>query len=169
MIDPACTVAFEAEPPERDLMRQPPRPATSHLFDGWLIATGISQGASVLVAVALLYWWAQTTDMPEPQARAMAFASLVLANVGLILTNRSRHATLLTAIRLPNLALRWVVGATLFGLALVLGIEPLREAFRFGELTPYQLSLSVASALFVLAWLELYKWTRSEALRAHPG
>ena len=55
VIDPACSVAFEAEPAERDAMRRPPRPAREHLFSRRMIATSFLQGASALVAVALLY------------------------------------------------------------------------------------------------------------------
>ena len=55
VIDPACSIAFEAEPPEQDVMRRPPRSATSRLFNGWMIATSVLQGVGVLVAVALLY------------------------------------------------------------------------------------------------------------------
>jgi hypothetical protein len=69
---------------------------------------------------------------------------VVLANVGLILVSRSRHEMLLTTIRRPNPALGWIVGAAILGLALVLCVEPLREMFRFGPLTGYQVLLSVA-------------------------
>ena len=44
VIDPACSIAFEAEPPERDVMRRPPRSASSRLFNGWMIATSVLQG-----------------------------------------------------------------------------------------------------------------------------
>ena len=45
VIDPACSIAFEAEPAEHDVMRRPPRPATSRLFNGWMVATSVLQGA----------------------------------------------------------------------------------------------------------------------------
>ena len=93
VIDPACSIAFEAEPPEHDVMRRPPRSATSRLFNGWIIATSVLQGVGVLVAVALLYALVLEAGTPEPQARAMAFAAIVFGNVGLILATRSRQAT----------------------------------------------------------------------------
>ena len=158
VIDPACSVAFEAEPAERNVMRRPPRPATSRLFGGWMIVASILQGAGVLVAVALLYWLALSTGTPEPQARAMAFAAIVLGNVGLILTNRSQHATLFATLRLPNPALWWIVGGALLGLALALYAQPLPQFFRFEPLSGNQILLSVGAAISGLTWLELYKW-----------
>lgn len=157
VIDPACSIVFEAEPPETNVMRRPPRPGTSRLFGGRMIATSIGQGTSVLIAIMLLYGWALSTGAPEAQARAMAFASAVLANVGMILVNRSRDETVFATIRRPNPALGWIVGATLLGLACVFYLEPFRNIFRFGPLTGSQMLLSVAVAVAGLAWLELYK------------
>src|SRR6186713_1219122 len=131
-----------------------------------MLATSLAQGASVLIAVAVLYAWALSVGWLEPQARAIAFTSVVLANVGLILVSRSRHEMLLTTIRRPNPALGWIVGAAILGLALVLCIKPLREMFRFGPLTGYQVLLSVAAAAAGLGWLEIYKWLRLRPARA---
>jgi Ca2+-transporting ATPase len=166
VIDPACSIAFEAEVPEHDVMRRPPRPATSHLFNGWIIATSVLQGAGVLVAVALLYALVLAAGTAEPQARAMAFAAIVIGNVGLILSNRSRQATLLETLRRPNPALWWIVGGALLGLALALYAEPMREIFRFEPLSWSQLLMSIAAAAVGLAWPELYKWLRPHTMRS---
>ena len=146
-------------------MRRPPRSATSRLFNGWMIATGVLQGASVLLAVALLYALVLDAGTPEPQARAMAFAAIVFGNVGLILATRSREATLVETLRRPNRALWWIVGGALLGLALALYVEPMQEIFRFASLSGNQLLLSVAAAALGLTWLELYKWIRPDGLR----
>ena len=169
VIDPACSVAFEAEPPEKDVMRRPPRPATSRLFNGWMIATSILQGASVLLAVALLYGLVLATGTPEPQARAMAFAAVVLGNVGLILANRSRRVPLLETLRRPNPALWWIVGGALLGLALALYVEPMQEIFRFAPLSGPQLLMSVGAAAVGLACLEVFKWIRPDGVVRSVG
>ena len=166
VIDPACSIAFEAEPPEHDVMRRPPRSATARLFNGWIIATSVLQGVSVLVAVALLYALVLEAGTSEPQARAIAFAAIVFGNVGLILATRSRQATLLETLRRPNPALWWIVGLALLGLALALYVEPMQKIFRFAAPSGYQLLLSVAAAALGLTGLELYKWLRPYAMRA---
>lgn len=157
VIDPACSIAFEAEPAEKDVMRRPPRPATSRLFNGRMMTTSILQGASVLIAVALLYGLVISSGTPESQARAMAFAAIALGNVGLILANRSGEATLLKTLPLPNPALWWIVGGALGGLCLALYWQPMREIFRFGPLTWIQLLTSIVAAAVGLASFELYK------------
>ena len=157
VIDPACSIAFEAEPAEQDVMRRPPRPVASRLFDGWMVAASVMQGLGILVAVTLLYAMVLANGTPEPQARAMAFATIVLGNVGLILSNRSRQATLAKTLRRPNVALWWVIGGALLGLGLALYVQPMREIFRFEPLNAYQLLVSIAAAAVGLAGPELYK------------
>jgi Ca2+-transporting ATPase len=167
VIDPACSIAFEAEPAEPDTMRRPPRPATSRLFNGWMVASSVLQGVGALVAVALLYALVLAAGTPEPQARAMTFAAVVFGNVGLILSNRSSQATLAATLRRPNPALWWVVVGALLGLALALYVEPLRAIFRFAALSPTQLLMSIAAAAVGLIWPELYKSLRRRRVR--PG
>ena len=150
VIDPACSIAFEAEPAERNVMHRPPRLASSRLFDGWMVAMAILEGVAILVAVALLYAVVLADGMPEREARAMAFAAVVIGNVGLILVNRSRHATLAETLRRPNPALWWVVAGALLGLGFALYVPPMREIFRLAPLSAPQFltSAAVASASF---------------------
>lgn len=166
VIDPACSIAFEAEPADPDAMRRPPRPATSRLLNKWLVATSMLQGLGVLVAVALLYGLLLATGTPEPQARAIAFAAVVLGNVGLILSNRSPQAALVETLRRPNAALWWIVGGALLGLMLALYVEPMREIFRFAPLSLIQMLMSFAAAAIGLTWPELYKAIRRRQARS---
>ena len=48
IIEPACSVVFEAEPEDRSIMHRPPRPPREPLFGGRLVALSLLQGASVL-------------------------------------------------------------------------------------------------------------------------
>jgi Ca2+-transporting ATPase len=157
IIDPACSIAFEAEPAERDVMRRPPRPATSRLFGGWMVASSVLQGLGVLVATATLYGWVLAHDTIEGTARAMAFTTIVLGNLGLIFSNRSHHAKLIVTLRRPNPPLWWIVGGTLLALALVLIVAPLRDMFQFAPMNLWQLLACLVAAALGLAWFEVYK------------
>ena len=150
VIDPACSIAFEAEPAERNVMHRPPRPASSRLFDGWMVAVAMVEGMAILVAAALLYAAVLSGGVPEREARAMAFATVVIGNIGLILANRSRHATLVETLRRPNPALGWIIGGALLGLGLALYVPAMCEIFRLAPLRAPQLlaSAAVASATF---------------------
>ena len=165
VIDPACSIAFEAEPAEQNIMRRPPRPVSQRLFAGPMLMTSILQGTSTLIVVALLYGATVTGGMSAPEARAMAFAAVVVGNIGLILSNRSQRTALTTMLRRPNAALWYVIAGALVGLGLVLYVPALRDIFQLAPLNAFQLSASAAVAIASIAVLESYKSAHRRAER----
>jgi Ca2+-transporting ATPase len=156
VIDPACSIAFEAEPADRDVMRRPPRAASARLFDPRMLAASVGQGAAILVGAALLYGNAIVAGAPEDTARAMGFSAIVLANVALIVGNSSRHPGLRDLLR-PNPAMWSIVGGAVVALVTVLYVPALQEIFRFGTLSGAALLLSALPALVVLSAMTLAK------------
>jgi P-type Ca2+ transporter type 2C len=163
VIDPACSIAFEAEPAERNVMHRPPRRRDVKLFDVGTLGSGIAQGVGVLVGVAAVYGLALAAGAAEGQARAMAFTGIVIGNISLILGNRSRHASLWRILRTHNPALWIVITGALAGLAAVLTIPPVQHLFRFEALGAQNVAIGAAATLpglAVLAILEALKWFR---------
>ena len=97
VIDPICSLVFEAETEEDDVMRRPPRNPDEPLFSNHLIGWSLVQGAVALVLVAAIYIVAIRRGMPEAEMRALVFFSLVMTIVSLTLINRSFSASLLVA------------------------------------------------------------------------
>jgi len=94
----------------------------------------------------------------------MGFAAVVMANIALIIGNRSRHASLRELLR-PNAALWWIVGGALIALALTLYVPQARDIFRFAMLSPRALAASALPALVVLAGMLLARGLRSRKHR----
>jgi Ca2+-transporting ATPase len=157
VIDPACSVVFEAEPDERDLMRRPPRSPQSSLFSPSLAAWSLLQGSLALVLVGSVYLLGIYRAMPEDEVRALAFAALLLTNVGLILVNRSFSSSLWGAVSRRNLALWIVIGVALPLLLASVSWAPAETLFRFGPLHVDDLAICIAAALVLLAALEALK------------
>jgi hypothetical protein len=55
VIDPACSIAFEAEPEEPGIMQGPPRSRDTPLFTSRMLVLSLLQGASVLAVSLALY------------------------------------------------------------------------------------------------------------------
>jgi Ca2+-transporting ATPase len=157
IIDPVCSMVFEAEPAEDDIMKRPPRASTSPLFSPALVAWSLLQGAIALIALAALYLMAIERDLPEADVRALTFVSLVLVYLGLVLVNRSFATSLAELIGKANRALVWVSAVTMVLLALVLIWPPGRELFHFGPLHADDLTLVVIIVVAVFATLEFLK------------
>ncbi|HWA12959.1 MAG TPA: HAD-IC family P-type ATPase [Burkholderiales bacterium] len=166
VIDPACAVAFEAEPEHPDTMRRPPRDPGQPLFGPRLLAQALLQGLLVLAVVAVLYHVAIASGYEAERARAVAFAALVLANAALILANRSRSRDPLQTLRMPNAALWWVIAGALAGLAAALGLAPLRAVFGFAAPGIADLALAALPALAVLAWATASRRLRTAIARS---
>jgi Ca2+-transporting ATPase len=165
VIDPVCTLAFEAETEEEDVMRRPPRPPAEPLFSWQLIVWGLLQGLLVLALVGTIFVVASGRGMPVDEVRALTFFSLVLSVFSLILVNRSFSTSLITAIRRPNSMLAWILIAVATILALSLLVPAVRTLFRFGPLHWDDLSLTFSAAVAVIIVLEFAKNTWRDRLR----
>ncbi|MDR3557326.1 MAG: cation-translocating P-type ATPase [Syntrophobacteraceae bacterium] len=165
IIDPACSVVFEAEPEDPDVMRRPPRNPKEPLFSKMLLTLSLLQGLSVLAILIAVYLFALFRGQGEQDARTLAFTSLIVANLGLILANRSWSRTALATLRKSNAAMWWVAGGATTFLGLVLYVPFLRGLFRFGVLHPVDLAICLASGIAGVLWFELLK---AFGLRGHP-
>jgi Ca2+-transporting ATPase len=154
IIDPACSIVFEAEPEEKDVMNRPPRKPQEPLFGRRTIVLSLLQGMMVLAIVLCVFSIAMVQGKGEIEARALTFTTLIVANLGLILTNRSWSRTILAMLRSPNGALRWVLGGTLVLLGMVLYIPFLREVFHFDILHPKDLLICLFAGVFSILWFE---------------
>jgi len=157
VIDPVCSIVFEAEGEEADTMRRPPRAPSAPLFTAGFVVSSLLQGVLVLALVAGLFVMALRQNLPEPDARSLAFAALVATNLGLVLVNRSLRASVFAAFTRPNAALWWVVAATAAILTGVILFPPARELFHFGPLHADDILVALGSGLIALLLLELAK------------
>ncbi|MFZ6759442.1 cation-translocating P-type ATPase [Undibacterium sp. Ji50W] len=157
IIDPTCSLVFEAEQEEKDVMRRPPRKQNASIFNRQVLWKGLLQGLALLAAVVGMFYLARSEGMDTNQARAMAFTTMVLGNLGLILINRSLSTSLLRNLRLPNPVLWWVVASALLILSLGLFVPALTQLFYFGSLPFMQLCLSAGTALLCISIIAAVK------------
>lgn len=157
IIDPACSTVFEAEPEEEDIMRRPPRPLHQRIFDTKLLGISALQGVGALVAVMVLLLYVHSAGKNELEVRTMAFTTLVLANVLLIVTNLSWHKNFFVILTRKNTALWTVIIGTLFAMTVVLNQPFLRSLFHFSSLHIDDLGIVSVTAILSVLWFELAK------------
>ena len=157
VIDPACSVVFESEREEKDVMRRPPRKPNAPILSRATALWAIVQGLAALAIVALALVVGARLGMPEEDLRAFVFTTLVLMNIGLIIVNRSFRSSLSEALLRPNVALWVLVGAVLGVLAAALYWHPARALFHFGPLHLDDLSVCLAAGAVLIGLLEIGK------------
>lgn len=125
IIDPACSLVFEAEPLPEDGMRRPPRSADTPLFDRAAVLRALAVGGAALLVVALVQWAGQGIGWSDDALRLAGLSTIVCANIAMLQWfrgglrhaghgNRAFHALLL--------------GVCAVSLAVLL-VDPLSQAF----------------------------------------
>ena len=143
IIDPACSVVFEMESEEADVMKRPPRKLDEPLFGRSMILSGLIQGLGILAVVVGVYAFLLFGGYGEGEARMIGFVCMVIANLGLIFSNRSRTRSILSTLKIPNPALWWITGGAISFLALVLAVPFLRDVFKFAPLHRWEFLLII--------------------------
>lgn len=156
IIDPSCSVAFEAEIEEKNVMNRPPRSLKEPLFNRRAAITSLLQGIGVMVAVFALFFYEVWVGEPEGYARAVAFCATVFANLALIVTNLAQDNPLKVFTN-GNKAFRWIFSGTLIMLALILFVPFLRQIFHFDPIGISGIILSLTVGILGAFWLEPLK------------
>ncbi|MFA6328413.1 MAG: cation-translocating P-type ATPase [Candidatus Micrarchaeia archaeon] len=169
IIDPVCSIVFEGEAEEKNIMGRKPRRKDEPLFDNRTLVWSVLQGISALIITVGIFWLALSAGRPEGEARALAFTTLVIANICIILSTRSQTRTAIEMFRVPNSALLYVGIAALGMLALVLYVPALSELFRFTQLSGQEIVMCFAAGALSIAAFELVKVSRLWKHRGQEG
>jgi Ca2+-transporting ATPase len=157
IIDPACSVVFEAEPEESKIMERKPRDPKERLFGKRTLAISAAQGIIAFIVVGLVFQSALSLGQPMDEARAIAFVTLIISNLCLILTNRSWSRSIFEAFKTPNPALAWVLGGAFVFLGLVIYTPFLQAVFHFAPIHAIDFFLALVAGIVSITWFELFK------------
>ncbi len=161
VIDPACSLVFEAEQGDADLMERPPRRTSEPLLSGALVALSLLQGGVVTAVVVGLYVWTLAQGAATSLASTLAFAVLVVGNAALILPSRSSHADWRNLWRGMTAVSAWVLGVTALALLAITSVPLLAKGFGFEPLAPGQWLLALALGGGLLLPFQVNKWLTS--------
>jgi P-type Ca2+ transporter type 2C len=163
IIDPASSVAFEAEAEESNIMNRPPRNRTEPMLSRRIVIMSVLQGLMILGVTMVIY--GLNLNRSEAEGRTLAFTTLVLANLGLILANRFMSGNLWQGIRGRNKAFSIIAAATVAFLCLVIYVPGLREVFRFSILHPIDILLCLGAGVACILWFQAVKYITSKKIK----
>ena len=157
VINPACSIVFEAEAAENNLMQRPPRSPKSPLVLRKRVIWAVTQGLLVLTVLAIILVSAAYKKLPEADMRTLIFTALVLLNMGLILVNRSFSTSIMLAIFKPNRSLWILLASVSIVLAIAVFWQPARTLFHFGAFHWHLFAICLAASIVTLFMLEITK------------
>lgn len=164
IIDPACSVIFEAEKAEKNVMSRLPRKIDQPFFGNKKILISCFQGIWILVATLGIYFATLGTGYPIGEVRAMTFSTLIFANIATILTNRSWESSIFTILRTPNKTVKWVAGGAALFILLALTVPFLQRIFQFEPVSVWEICITFIIGMSTMTWFEIYKhfWLRKQ-------
>ena len=157
VIDPACSLVFENEPAEADLMQRPPRSVNTALLGKNTLWMALLQGIGALLIVCAVTSWSNTW-LNEPQVRAFSFTAMIASNLVLLLINRSGHGGVKSLGR-PNRTLWMVIGIAITLLSLILLVPWLNTLFKIAPLSFRDILLAFGLGFLIpLCWAFFVKY-----------
>ncbi len=164
IIDPACSIIFEAEKEELNIMNRPPKGIDERFFGGGKILFSCMQGLGILIITLTVYLVGLHLGYEADEVRAMSFITLIVSNIAVILTNRSWTNNIFKIIATPNKAVLWVTGGAVFFLIMILNIPFFLNLFQFHRLSLINIIICSSAGLTTIIWFEIYKMIK---LRNH--
>ncbi|MCX6279511.1 MAG: cation-translocating P-type ATPase [Bacteroidetes bacterium] len=157
IIDPACSMIFEAEKEEKNVMDRPPRGINEKFFGMNKIFISCMQGVGILAFVMGIYFFSYYSGHTEGQIRAMSFLTLIAANIAFIMSNRSWTRSIFELLTIRNKAAGWVIGGAIMFMILIMNIPFCLQMFQFQKIGIADSLICIAAGLLTITWFEVYK------------
>ena len=157
IMGPTCSIIYENEPMERNLMLLEPRPFTTTFFKLKEITISIIQGLAITLGLLFVYQYCVTENCSESVTRTVVFLTLIASNIFLTLTNRSFYYSIFTTLRYKNNLVPMIIGATILITVLLLFVFLFAHFFEFERVTGFQICLSILVGFVSVLWIEIYK------------
>lgn len=163
IIDPACSTVFEAEKPDKNIMKKPPRGLDQKIFNTRTVIINLLQGVIILLGIFFLFYQAINSGRSENEARSFAFASLVISNLFLIAINLSWKKNIFQILRSANKVFYYVLIGAVLCLAAVLYLPFLNNLFKLAPLGLVDLALILLISALSVSWFEIFKLFRKKS------
>ncbi len=158
IIEPASSIAFEADPESSKIMSQPPRGLQESVFSSRRMIPVIGKGLATFILLFLVLLGSIWMGLGEPEARTITFASLLLSHIALLYSERG------SSMGKHNPLFFWISLGSLGLLCAVIGNLTLRTLFHFSPISLMGFGIiSGASILCVIVYLFLGKTRKTES------
>ena len=158
IMGPTCSIIYENEPMERNLMLEKPRPLTTTFFNLKEISISIIQGLVITLGLLFMYQYCVREGFTETYTRTSIFLTLIAANIFLTLENRSINYSIFTTIRYKNNLVLLIIGITIVVTLLLLFVPVCSKFFLFEKVNYIQIGLSILVGFVSVMWMEVYKF-----------
>lgn len=161
IIDPTCSIVFEGEPAEANIMENPPRPPQEPLLTRNLTIKVVLQGVVMFLAAFMPFHYMIDLGISSEYARSFSLITFIVANVTLVLVNRSNTELLYHLIKEKGSKVRLIVNSmALIMVFAIVYILILNGFFRTEKIGIYPLIFAIVLGFISTGWWEIVKIIR---------
>lgn len=162
IIDPTCSIVFEGEPAEPYIMSQPPRSPKEPLLTKSLTIKVVLQGIVMFLAAFIPFHILSDAGYTESYARSFSLITLIVANVFLVLVNRSNTQYLLHIFKEKgNKARLYINSLALVMLFCIIYVPFLQPYFKTTPVDLDMLLFAIMLGFVSSAWWEVVKFIQN--------
>lgn len=161
IIDPTCSIVFEGEPAEANIMENHPRSPQEPLLTRSLTIKVVLQGIIMFLAAFMPFHYMIDLGISSEYARSFSLITFIVANVTLVLVNRSNTELLYHLIKEKGSKVRLIVNSmALIMVFAIVYIPILNGFFRTEKIGIYPLIIAIVLGFISTGWWEIVKITR---------
>ncbi len=157
IMGPTCSIFFEREPVEKNLMLQSPRNRNVGLFTRDELLLSIVQGIIIASFILIVYYYFMNSGAAIEEVRTVVFTMLILSNMFLTFANRSFSRSIFFTIRYKNNLAPFVVIVSAAFICALYYVPAVKDLFRLGNISLTMFLLCVAVSFASVMWFEVYK------------
>ncbi|HVM86914.1 MAG TPA: cation-translocating P-type ATPase [Puia sp.] len=158
IMGPTCSVFYEREPVEGNIMHKKPRPRKQNMFSAKELLISFVQGFVIATGILSVYFYFMQKNYSIEYVRTMVFTTLLLSNIFLTFVNRSFHETINKTIVYKNSLVPYVLLLSVGFLALIYFIHPVRTVFELTDIGINNYLVCLGISAVCTGWFEGYKW-----------
>ena len=157
IMGPTCSIFYEREPEEPNIMTNEPRPRTQNIFSGKELRISILQGIVISTGVLSLYFYFMHEQYSLGYVRTVVFTTLMLSNIFLTFCNRSFTESINKTLHYRNSLAPWVFLIS-SGFLIAINIVPvLQDLFQLATLSFLHYFICLIVSLLSVGWIEFSK------------
>ena len=157
IMGPTCSIIYENEPIEENLMQKKPRKLTHTFLTFKELLLSIIQGIVIAIGVLALYAYSIEAAYDEYTTRTLVFSTLLLSNIFLTFTSRSFEYSIFRTIKYRNWMVPLIVSLTFLFLIAIIHVPSIQTLFECRHITNRQIGICIGVAFISVMWIELYK------------
>jgi Ca2+-transporting ATPase len=131
MIDPICSLAFESEKEEKNLMKRPPKNPRLTFFGRDKVLKSILIGLLLFLFATMVYFGSLHFGFAANEIRTLTFSMLIFCDIFLVLSTLSKSRPIIQVLLEKNISLLVILFITLAFLLVMIENKYLNELFQF--------------------------------------